>query len=384
MRSGDASAMKRLTIIVAIIAVFVIGTAFLQEQEYSITELRELYSGDPAKWPKANLDEEAKKEFKDIGYLGRPTYPANNQFSAPKEKLGKILFFDPRLSGSKQIACASCHDPELGWGDGKRVAYGHDRQNGKRNAMTIINSAFYNKLFWDGRANNLEHQSSFPVADHVEMNIDLETMVKNVDQIAGYKPLFKLAYGSEEVTLDKIQKAIATFERSIVSTNSRFDSFVKGNKNALKDDEVVGLHLFRTKARCINCHNTPLFSDNKFHNDGQALLGSRFQDLGLYNVTKDLKDVGKMRTPSLRETNITGPWMHHGNFPSIKDVIEFYNLGNPIAQQRSLIIPDSLKAPKSSMLRKLNLTVQERAQLEAFLKSISTMVNKINPPVLPK
>jgi cytochrome c peroxidase len=376
--------MKRFTIIFSFIAIFIIASAFLQEKEYTVAELRLLYSGDPAKWPKPDLDQEAKKGFKDIGYLGRPIYPKQNPFSAEKEKLGKILFFDPRLSSSKQIACASCHDPELGWGDGKRVAYGHDRQNGKRNAMTLINTAFYDKLFWDGRANSLEHQSGFPVADHVEMNTDLKEMVKNVSQVEGYKPLFKLAFGSEEINLEKIQKAIATFERSIVSTSSRFDSFVKGNAKMLKDDEVVGLHLFRTKARCINCHNTPLFSDNKFHNDGQALLGSKFEDLGLYNVTKDLRDVGKMRTPSLRETNITGPWMHHGNFPSLKDVVEFYDLGNPIAQQRALKVADSLKAPKSAMLRKLNLTLKEREQVEAFLKSISTSVNKINPPEMPK
>ena len=376
--------MKRLGFIFAILTVFVFSTAFFQERDYTIAELRELYSGDAAKWPKANLDQEAKRGFKDIGYLGRPTYPVNNPFKEEKEKLGRILFFDPRLSASKQIACASCHDPELGWGDGKRLAYGHDRQNGKRNAMTIINTAFYKKFFWDGRANSLEHQSGFPVADHVEMNMDLAGMVKNIVQIEGYKPLFAAAFGSDEITLDKIQKAIATFERSVVSTNSRFDSFVKGNKAALKDEEVIGLHLFRTKARCINCHNTPLFSDNKFHNDGQALLGSKFEDLGLYNVTKDLKDVGKMRTPSLRETNITGPWMHHGNFPSLKDVIEFYNLGNPIAQQRNLKVNDSLKAPKSIMLKKLNLTLTEQAQLEAFLRSISTRVSKINLPPLPK
>jgi cytochrome c peroxidase len=376
--------MKKIVLIFWALVIFVFTTAFFEDKVYTVEELRAIYSGDSAKWPKPDLDQEAKKGFKDIGYLGRPTYPKENPFSAEKEKLGKILFFDPRLSSSKQIACASCHDPELGWGDGKRVAYGHDRQNGKRNAMTIINTAFYDKLFWDGRANSLEHQSGFPVADHVEMNMDITEMVKNINQIDGYKPLFKLAYGSEEINLDKIQKAIATFERSIVSTGSRFDSFVKGNAKMLKDDEVVGLHLFRTKARCINCHNTPLFSDNKFHNDGQALLGSKFEDLGLYNVTKDLKDVGKMRTPSLRETNITGPWMHHGNFPSLKDVVEFYDLGNPIAQQRSLKVADSLKAPKSAMLKKLNLTLKEREQVEAFLKSISTTVNKINPPVLPK
>ncbi|MFD2634187.1 cytochrome-c peroxidase [Pedobacter mendelii] len=279
--------MKRITIIFSVLIAFIITTAFLQDKEYTIAQLREIYSSDVSKWPKPNLDNEAKPDFKDIGYLGRPVYPANNPYSAEKEKLGKLLFFDPRMSVSKQIACASCHDPELGWGDGKRVAYGHDRQNGKRNAMTILNTAFYQKLFWDGRATSLEHQSGFPVKDHVEMNQDLSLMVENISKIDGYKPLFASAFGSENVNLDRIQQAIATFERGIVSTNSRFDAFVKGNKAILKDEEVLGLHLFRTKARCINCHNTSLFSDNKFHNDGQALLGSKFEDLGLYNVTKN-------------------------------------------------------------------------------------------------
>lgn len=377
--------MKRLLFIAVIVTLFVSTTAFLQDEEFSIAQLRELYSGDQSHWPKPDLDEEAKAGFRDIGYLGRPVYPASNPYSAEKEKLGKLLFFDPRMSVSKQIACASCHDPELGWGDGKRVAYGHDRQNGKRNAMTILNTAFYNELFWDGRATSLEHQSGFPVKDHVEMNTDLTIMVKNIKAIKGYKNFFNKAFGSNEITLEKIQQAIATFERGIVSTNSRFDAFVRGNKAALKDDEVRGLHLFRTKARCINCHNTPLFSDNKFHNDGQTLLGSKFEDLGKYNVTKNLKDVGAFRTPSLRETNITGPWMHHGNFPSLRDVIEFYNLGNPVALQKALQskIPDSLRTPKSAILRKLNLTQLEQQQLEAFLKSVSTQVNKINPPILP-
>ena len=378
--------MKRLIITLGVILSFIISTAFLQDMPLTIDQLRTLYSGDQAKWPAATLDEEARPGFKDIGFLGKPDYHKNNPYRAEKAKLGKILFFDPRLSVSRQIACASCHDPELGWGDGRRVAYGHDRQNGKRNAMTIFNTAFYNKLFWDGRALSLEHQSGFPVQDHVEMNEDITVMVKNISAIAGYKPLFAQAFGNEEISLDKIQQAIATFERGIISTNSRFDLFVKGNKAILKDEEVLGLHLFRTKARCINCHNTPLFSDNKFHNDGQALLGSRFEDLGLYNVTKQLKDVGAFRTPSLRETSITGPWMHHGNFPSLRDVIEFYNLGNPVAQQRALAdkIPDSLKTPKSAMLKKLNLSIDEQRALEAFLRAISTQVNKIMPPVLPK
>lgn len=376
--------MRRLLLICSILFAFVLTTAFLQEKEYTVAQLRELYSGDPSQWPKPDLDEVAKAGFKDIGALGQPVYPAANPYTAEKAKLGKLLFFDPRMSSSKQIACASCHDPELGWGDGRRVAYGHDRKNGKRNAMTILNTAFYEKLFWDGRATSLEDQAVFPVQDHVEMNQDLNAMVRNIQGVKGYKPLFAKVFGDTAVTITRIQQSIATFERGIVSRNSRFDAFVQGNKKALKDDELVGLHLFRTKARCINCHNTPLFSDNKFHNDGQALIGSRMEDRGLYNLTHQLKDIGAFRTPSLRETNITGPWMHHGNFPSLRDVIELYNLGNPIAIARGLNVPDSLRNPKSPLLRKLNLTQTERDQLEAFLKSVSTQVQKIMPPVLPE
>jgi len=376
--------MKRLLPLSLFFCCFVLFTAFLQE-DYSIEELRDLYSGPASGWPVAHLDEESKAGFQDIGQLDKPTYPAGNPYSAEKEKLGKLLFFDPRMSVSGQIACASCHDPELGWGDGKRVAYGHGRQNGKRNAMTILNTAYYNQLFWDGRASSLEDQATFPVQDQVEMNTSLRTMVKNISRIKGYQQLFKAAYGSKEVNIEKIQYAIATFERSILSRHSRFDAFMRGSKLALKDDEVLGMHLFRTKARCINCHNTPLFSDNRFHNDGQTLLGSKMQDLGRYQQTRQLPDVGKFRTPSLRETNISGPWMHHGNFPSLMDVIEYYNLGNPSPIQRSAIVPDSLKQyGTSARLQKLALTKTEKAALEAFLKSISTQVNKIMPPVLPE
>ncbi|EDM36704.1 cytochrome-c peroxidase [Pedobacter sp. BAL39] len=376
--------MKRLLPLFLFLGCFVLFTAFLQE-DYSIEELRGLYGGPSSGWPMPHLDEESKPGFQDIGQLEKPAYPADNPYSAEKEKLGKLLFFDPRMSVSGQIACASCHDPELGWGDGKRVAYGHSRQNGKRNAMTILNTAYYNQLFWDGRAGSLEHQATFPVQDQVEMNTSLRAMVKNISRIKGYQPLFKAVYGSKEVSIDKIQHAIATFERSILSRHSRFDAFMRGNKQALKDEELLGLHLFRTKARCINCHNTPLFSDNQFHNDGQTLLGSKMQDLGRYQHTGQLSDVGKFRTPSLRETNISGPWMHHGNFPSLMDVIEYYNLGNPSPIQRGAMVPDALKRyGTSARLQKLSLTKKEKAALEAFLKSISTQVNKIMPPALPR
>lgn len=351
--------------------------------EDNIAELRKAYSsGDITKWPKADIDKNTTN-FVEIGALGAVPYPADNQPNDAKVKLGKLLFYDPRLSVSNQIACASCHDPQLGWGDGKRVAFGHDRKTGKRNVMSIFNTAFYNKLFWDGRANSLEDQARFPVADHIEMNMNANEMAKKVQGFAGYKPMFASAFGDETINLDKILKAIATFERTIVSPPSRFDLFVKGKDEALKDDEVMGLHLFRTKARCINCHNSPLFSDNQFHNDGQTLWGSENEDLGQYNITKKKEDVGKFRTPSLREAMNTGPWMHHGNFPTMMDVVNFYNLGNPSPIQKKYqgTPRDSILPTTSPILKRLNLTEVERKQLIAFLQSITTTPSRVKAPV---
>ena len=355
-----------------------------REKSPSIKKLRKLYgSGDYSKWPLPLLHDSARSGFRDITSLGEVLHPADNPSNDAKRELGKILFFDPRLSVSGQIACASCHDPQLGWGDGKRLAFGHDRKLGTRNAMTIFNTAFYEKLFWDGRANSLEDQARFPVQDHLEMNEDLSVMEEKVKSFVGYKPMFQKAFGSDEINLDKIFKAIATFERTVVSPPSRFDLFIKGKQDAMTDQEVLGLHLFRTKAGCINCHNTPLFSDNKFHNDGQTLWGSVNEDLGLYNVTKKKADVGKFKTPSLREVMNTGPWFHHGNFPTIKDVVLFYNLGNPAPIQKKYMgrARDSLLPVTSPMLKKLNLTDREVDAVIAFMNAITTTPRRLNPPV---
>lgn len=377
--------MRKIKLL-SFLLLLVVGSTILsfhEKNENDIAALRKIYSsGDVTKWPAPNIDESVKASFQEIGSLGKVEYPKDNPYNEAKKELGKILFYDPRLSASGQIACASCHDPQLGWGDGKSVAFGHDRKTGNRNAMTIFNTAFYKTLFWDGRAASLEDQARFPVADHLEMNLATHEMEKKVQQFKGYEPLFEQAFGSKEINQDKIFKAIATFERSIVSPSSRFDLFVQGKSDALKDEEVLGLHLFRTKARCINCHNSPLFSDNLFHNDGQALWGSENEDLGRYYITKERKDVGAFKTPSLREAASTGPWMHHGNFPSLKDVVQFYNLGNPAPiQKKYLGTPrDSILPIPSPLLKKLNLTVPEIDAVIAFMQSITTTPRRINPP----
>ncbi|MFI8379488.1 cytochrome-c peroxidase [Leeuwenhoekiella sp. NPDC079379] len=357
------------------------------EADYeSIAYLREVYaSGNLENWPKPHLDSSIT-DFEDIGHLPEVIHPEDNPFSKSKVDLGKKLFFDPRLSVSGQIACASCHNSELAWTDNITRSFGHDRQNGKRNAMTIMNAAFAHELFWDGRAKSLEDQARFPIADQVEMNEELNIAVDKIAAVEGYKPLFKEAFGADEVSLDKIQKAIATFERTIVSHTSKFDRFIDNKPEVFTDEEVLGLHLFRTKARCINCHNTGYFSDNQYHNDGQVLFGTKDEDFGRFNVTGDTADIGKFRTPTLREVARTGPWMHHGHFPSIKDVIEFYNLGNPqVVQKRYLGTPrDSLIPEVSPLLQKLNLTRDEMNALEAFIGTLSSGDTRIRAPQLPQ
>lgn len=380
--------MKKITFLIVSI-VFIFSCKKEEKNEYeNITELRKIYSQpDATKWPKPHLDSLIDKStFEDIGVLPEVEYPEDNQYSKEKKQLGKTLFFDPRLSKSGQIACASCHNPELGWTDNSTRSFGHDRQTGGRNSMTILNVAYADELFWDGRAKSLEDQARFPIPDKLEMNMDLEYAVDNISKIEGYKSLFEAAFGDEEVTMKKIQYAIATFERTVKSPSSKFDKFITGKSDKYTDEEVLGLHLFRTKARCINCHNTGYFSDNQYHNDGQTLFGTKDEDFGRYNVTGNMEDLGKFRTPTIREVANTKPWMHHGHFPSILDVVEFYNLGNPSPIQKKYlgVGRDSLIPITSPLLKKLDLNRKEIDALLAFINTLSTPTRRTIIPTLPK
>lgn len=352
---------------------------------YTILDLKELYSsGDQSKWPKPTLDSTIV-DFEDIGVLPPIRFPEDNPYSEEKRELGKVLFFDPRLSVSGQISCASCHDPELGWGDGRRVSFGHDRTSGERNAKSIINVAYATSLFWDGRAESLEDQAKFPIQDEKEMNMHIEMATETIKNIKGYEPLFKDAFGTTEVSEDKIAKAIATFERTVVSRKSRFDKFIEGDSTQLTNQEIKGLHLFRTDARCLNCHNSPYFSDNQFHNAGLTYYGRKYEDLGLYDLTGNAEDVGKFKTPSLREIMKTGPYMHNGLFPTIRGVLNMYNAGMPHNKPNKEQESDTLFPQTSSHLLPLELSEEELRALEAFLESItSTIYREPAPEVLPQ
>ncbi len=380
--------MKTKLILILVITWFVYSCKEESQANYTdIIYLKTIYSnGDASKWPKPHLDSLVdKNSFVDIGSLPKVSYPETNPYSKEKAKLGKTLFFDPRLSVSGQIACASCHNPELAWTDNSTRSFGHNRQTGGRNSMTILNSAFAHTLFWDGRASSLEDQARFPIGDPLEMNEQLNIAVDKIAEIEGYKPLFESAFGNDSISLQRIQKAIATFERTVNSYKTRFDKFIEGDSTKLTNQEVLGLHLFRTKARCINCHNTPYFSDNQFHNDGQTLFGTKDEDFGRYNITKNVDDIGKFRTPTIREVGRTGPWMHHGHFPSLLDVVEFYNLGNPSPIQKKYlgVGRDSLIPKTSPILKRLNLDKNEQEALIAFMETLSSSKGRTLIPKLP-
>lgn len=377
---------ERYLAIIAILAVgAMLGYRPNDPTAYTVDELRKLYSGgDQSRWPKPHLFAEAEGDFQDIGPLSPMKYPADNPYSEDKMELGKQLFFDPRLSKSGQIACASCHNPELGWADGNRVSFGHDRQTGSRNAPTLLNVGYAKTLFWDGRSESLEEQVKSPIENPVEMNLHMDLATKNIRKIKGYKPAFEKAFGSGEVTKDRIANAIATFERSLISPPSRFDKFVSGKKDALSDAEVKGLHLFRTKANCINCHNTPYFSDQKFHNLGLTYYGRKYEDLGRYLVSLKNEDVGKFKTPTLREVSENKPYMHNGLFPELANIVMMYNAGMGRETPRGDQVNDPKFPHKSEMVVKLNLTDEEVFDIVAFLKTLNSYKYKMRAPELPK
>ncbi|MFB9863708.1 cytochrome-c peroxidase [Rufibacter immobilis] len=378
--------MRTKLYLLALSGVFFLGSAFvtLTDQPFTLEQLRQLYSQPTSQWPKPDVDPDIKN-FQELGVRPDPKFPKDNPYSEKKAELGKFLFFDPRLSVSGQIACASCHEPQLGWGDGKQVSLGHDRQPGKRNAMTLLNVWNNEHLFWDGRANSLEHQVRFPVQDRVEMNHELAQMEKNLNKIKGYQVLFKEAFGKEKFTIQEIAQALTTFERTIVSRKSRFDRFLEGKKNELTDLEIKGLHLFRTKARCINCHNGPLFTDNQFHNVGLTYYGRKYEDLGRYHVTKRAEDVGKFRTPSLRDVVYTAPYFHNGLFPTLDGTLNMYNMGMPnLKPTTQAQKADTLFPKTSSHLKPLGLSEDEKQAVIAFLGAISSVQQRINQPELPQ
>ncbi len=330
--------------------------------------LRRLYAGPPESWPRPTLLPGA--DFTEFGPLPPAPQPADNPPTPEKLALGKRLFDDPLLSGSGQIACSNCHNPELGWGDGIRTSFGHDRQRGARNAPTLIGVAHRQSFFWDGRAATLEEQAKGPIANPVEMNADPVVIEARLNRHPDYPARFASVFGAGPVTIDQVALALAAFERAIKPRRSKWDRALEIGTQALSDQELSGLHLFRTKAGCANCHNGPLFSDEKFHNLGLSFYGRPRQDLGRYGVTGKAADVGAFRTPTLRGAGVSGPYMHDGLFPTLEGVVNFYNAGGARPRPRADQPHDPLFPTTTPLLQKRNLSQADREALVAFLRTL--------------
>ncbi len=307
----------------------------------------------------------------DIGPLPTvvPIPPTNLSYKA-KVELGKQLYFDGRLSKNGAVSCAFCHIPDAGFADPRQFSFGVGGKKGGRQAPTVFNTAFNPTQFWDGRAGSLEEQAIGPIHNPVEMAETHENVVAKLNKIKGYRNQFRAVFGTD-VSLQGIAEAIAAYERTIISTNSAFDKYVKGDTSAMSDTAVRGMALFRGKARCILCHNGPNFTDNQFHNLGVPQVGPLKEDLGRYNVTRQERDKGAFKTPTLRSIAETAPYMHDGVFVTLEEVVDFLDSGG---------IPNPWLSPE---MKPLNLTKQEKADLIAFLKTLSGAPIPFEMPQLP-
>ena len=325
--------------------------------------LREAYTGPITSWPA--VETTGDTPFEEMAPLVRPEADPDDAMAA----LGKELFFDPILSASGQIACASCHHPDLAFTDGIKTSVGHDRVQGRRNAPTLLDKADQPLFMWDGAALSLEHQALMPISNPIEMADTQAETVARVNADADYAQRFRAATGQDTVSMTDITAALAAYERTL-TRRTKFDRFLEGEREVFSDQELFGLHLFRTRARCMTCHSGPRLTDDEFHNIGLTYYGRRYEDLGRYTLTEEPADVGGFRTPSLRHVPRTGPYMHNGLFPSLRGIVNLYNAGGARPRPREGMEDDPLFPETSPLLPELNLTPDEKDALVAYLETL--------------
>jgi cytochrome c peroxidase len=322
--------------------------------------------------------------------LWRQRIPQDNPMSVEKVELGRALFFDKRLSRDGTVSCALCHDPAFAFTDANPQGAGIADRRGARNTPTILNAMFSDLLFWDGRAASLEEQVLHPISSPFEMGMDNQReLVDRVSSTAEYRRRFRQVFKSEGIGLNTIAKAIAAYERTLLSGNSAFDRFIGGEGQAISGAQQRGWELFRGKARCIECHtysqSAPFFSDFKFHNTGIGATNSLFvvliknltepsrsnnpttlahsdgfSELGRYAVTFSSNDVGAFKTPTLRDIELTSPYMHNGSLRTLLDVVRFYNGGG------------NANSYLDERVRPLGLNDREVNDLVEFMRSLTS------------
>lgn len=298
--------------------------------------------------------------------------PADNPMSAAKVELGKQLYFDKRLSKDNSISCATCHDPAKGWSNGEATSAGFGGTRGGRSAPTVLNTAYQKFQFWDGRAGSLEQQALGPIQNPIEMNLPLEELESRLNQIEGYRTQFQEVFGSAPKAAD-VAKAIAAFERTVLSGDAPYDRFKAGDTAALSGEAQQGMKLFFGKANCSACHSGPNFSDNAFHNIGVGMDKPEV-DKGREELSKLKGDRGSFKTPTLRDIARTAPYMHNGHLASLEEVVEYYDKGGTPNE----FLDEELYA--------LKLTPEEKKALVTFLREglASLSYPDIQPPALPQ
>ena len=294
--------------------------------------------------------------------------PDDNPTTAEKVALGKQLFFDLRLSGDNTTSCATCHAPEKAFGDGLERAKGHGDKTLDRNTPGLLNAGLYSTYLWDGRANSLEEQALTPIQSPVEMNQDLDELERELNAVPGYVEQFQAIFGTG-VTRDGIARALAAFQRTLVSRNSPLDRYLAGDEEALSAEAQTGMRLFLEDAGCVRCHHGPLLSDNGFYR-----LGTDFRDAGRGAITGKTEDRFKFRTPSLRDVARTGPYMHNGSRKTLHEVVEFYYRAVPP------VGPEGLPLDIESLSGR---SFSEIDAIVAFLEALSGEPPEIEPPELP-
>lgn len=328
--------------------------------------------------------------------LGLPDLhiPENNPQTKEKIELGRLLFNDTRFSGDGTISCASCHHSDKAFSDALKTPLGINNQTGARNAPTVINSAFYNTLFLDGRALSLEDQALGPFLNPVEHGLkDYQKIIDVIRADSVYPLLFEQVFNVsvDDISIEVVVKAIASFERTLISANSLFDQYYFGRDHTkLSESAARGLRIFRRKGNCANCHeiswDNALFMDNKFYNIGVGFSGineqvediiialragdkidslrltpEQFSELGRFNVTHFIEDIGKFKTPSLRNIALTAPYMHDGSMDTLEEVVDYYDKGG---EQNRFI--DAAIFP-------LHFTQQEKIDLVEFMKALTSL-----------
>jgi cytochrome c peroxidase len=291
-------------------------------------------------------------------------YPDDEPPSQAEVELGKILFFDTRLSSNLKQSCATCHNPELGFSDGLKTSVGTMGGSVSRNAPHLYNLAWASTLFWDGRSSTLEDQALGPIQAAGEMNLPLDVLVPRLSKVAFYKEQFEKIYGEPEITAENIGKAIAAFERTIISDNSPFDQYIAGNKLAMSPAAIRGLTLFKGKANCTSCHDGANFTDDSFHN-----IGVNNEDIGRAGIVKSEGMNKAFKTPGLRNIAYSAPYMHDGSEGSLEDVVNFYNRGG------------DNKTDIDKLIKPLNLSKLEVADLVAFMGALSDPIVISRPKV---